>query len=210
MHHSPWLHNSLRPVKEIIWSAHLAGKEDTLVLVPTAVLVARLSALRPPPSLLFLPGQPVVVTILTKAAQGKDSTALPRPIALVSPSILMEMLLWTRWQMCIANSNRPKQGKPRLHHQCKHSRLHRCSTNNPQPSSNLVVVWPLGLHNARQESPIHMCRPLLGRLSPPLRRHNSTLSQQQQHSRLRTTRLRTCNLHTHMRTYHRRCTMPRS
>jgi hypothetical protein len=213
MHRSPWLHNH-RPFKGIIWSAHLVGKEDTLVLVPMAVLVARLSAIRPPPvPLLFLPGQPVVVTKLTKA-QGKDSTALPRPIAWVSPSILMEMLLWTRWQMCIVNSNRSKQGKAKCHRHRKHYRLHQCSTNSPQPSSNnckhLVVVWPLGLHNVRQESPIHMCRPLLGRLSPRLRRHNSTSSHKQRHSRLRTIRLRTCNLHIHMRTrHHRRCT-PRS
>jgi len=214
MRRSPWLHNH-RPVKEIIWSAHLAGKEDTLVLVPMAVLVARLLATRPPPvPLPFLPGQPVVVTILTKA-QGKDSTALPRPTAWVSPSILMEMLLWTRWQMCIVNSNRPKQGKPRRHRHRKHYRLHQCNTNNPQPSSNnckhLVVVWPYGLHNVRQESPIHMCRLLLGRLSPRLSRHNSTSSHQQRHSRVRTTRLRMCNLHTHMQTrHHRRSTMPRS
>lgn len=207
MHRSPWLHSHHRPVKEIIWSAHLAGKEDTLVLVPTAALVARLSAIRPPLPHPFLPGQPVVVTILTKAQQGKDNTALPLPTAWVSLSILTEMLLWTRWQMCIVNSNRSKRGKPRRHHQCKHYRLHQCSTNNRK---HLVVVWPHGPHNVRQESSIHMYRPLLGRLSPPPRHHNSTSFQQQRHSRLRTTRLRTCNLHTHMRTRHRRCTMARS
>lgn len=139
MHRSLWPHNH-KPVKEIIWTAHLAGKEDTLVLVPMAVLVAPLSAIRPPPvPLPLLPGHPVVVTILTKA-QGKDSTALPRPTAWVSPSILMEMLLWTRWQMYIVNSNRPKQGKPRRHRHCKDYRLHQCSTNNPQPNCNHLVV----------------------------------------------------------------------
>jgi hypothetical protein len=86
----------------------------------------------------------VVATILTKALQGKDSTVPPRPTAWASPSILMEMLLWTRWQMCTVTSNRPKRGKARRHRQCKHYHLHQFSTNNPQPSSNnckdLVVL----------------------------------------------------------------------
>jgi hypothetical protein len=216
MHRNPRLHRHKR-IKEIIWSVHLAEK-DMLVLVPTAVLVAHLSAIRLPLApLLFPPGRPVSVgvTTLTKA-QGKDSIALPRLIAWVSPSTLMEMLLWTRWQMYIATSNRPKQGKSnkhRYHHRCKHHRLHQCSTSKPSSNDckHLVVLWPHDLHNARQELTIHMWRPLLGSLSPPLRRHNSTPCHQQQHSRPRTTRLRTCNLHTHMRMlHHHRCTTLRS
>ena len=206
-----------------------------LALVPMAVLVAHLSANRPVVPLPFRPGRTAaaVVTILTKV-QGKDSIVLRRPTAWVSHSTLMETLLWTQWQMCIVNSNINininsssssninnnsnsnrwlKQGKPnkhRRHRRCKRPCLHQCNTSSPQLSSNnckLLVVSPHGLDNVRL---IHMCRPLLGRLRPPLRCHSSTRYPQQRNSSLRTPRLRMYNPHIHMRTRRHRYTMPLS
>jgi hypothetical protein len=135
--HHHWVKNNL---KGIFWSVQLAGMA-TLASVPMVVLAAHLSIIPlpdlPPP---FHLGQPVVAVsaALTKA-QGKDSIGQRHPTAWESPLILMEMLLWTRWQMYIANSSSNsnrwfRQGKYNRHkrpRRCNPHLLHQRNISNP-------------------------------------------------------------------------------
>jgi hypothetical protein len=222
-----WLHHNRAKdkLKGIIWSARLAGK-GTLVLVPTAVLVVHLSTIPLPalPRLLHQGRLAVVMLAALTKVQGKSSLGLRHRTAWEFPSTLMAMLLWTRWQTYIATSNnrwfkQDRCSRYKLPLQCNRHRQHQCNTSNPQPSPNNckhLVPPPHGLRNARWTwliliySPLIGKRPIIGKRPAQHRRHSSTLQLHRHNSSPRTTRPRTCRLHTHMRMrLHHRYTMGR-
>jgi hypothetical protein len=135
-------HRAKVNLSRISWSVQSAGKA-TLASVPTAVLVAHPSIIPlpdPPPP--FHPGQLVVVVLATSTkGLGKDIIEQRRQTAWESPLILMEMLLWTRWQTFIASSS----SSSRSNRLCKqgrynrHKRPHQCNPHlrhQPNISSN--------------------------------------------------------------------------